>query len=46
MRIPRFVGIGILVLIGLVPVGWFVANQISDWQTRQELAEQAAAIAA
>ena len=46
MRIPRFVRIAIVVLIGLALVAWFVATQISRWQTRKALAQQAAAIAA
>ena len=46
MRIPRFVRIAILVLIGLALVGWFAATQISHWQTRKALAQHAAAIAA
>ena len=46
MRIPRFVRIGTLVLIGLVLVAWIAAPQISRWQTRKALAQQAAAIAA
>jgi outer membrane protein assembly factor BamB len=46
MRIPRFVRISFLVLIGLALVGWFVANQVSRWQTRKALAQQAEAIAA
>jgi outer membrane protein assembly factor BamB len=46
MRIPRFVGIAILVLIGLGLVAWFVSTRISRWQTKKALAQQAAAIAA
>jgi outer membrane protein assembly factor BamB len=45
-RILRFVGIAVVVIIGLVPVVYFGGNQIALWQTKQELAEQAAAIAA
>ena len=46
MRILRFVGITIVALIGLALVGWVVVNQISRWQTKKGLAQQAAAIAA
>jgi outer membrane protein assembly factor BamB len=46
MRLPRFVGIAIPVFIGLALVAWFVPTRISHWQTRKELAQQAAAIAA
>jgi outer membrane protein assembly factor BamB len=46
MRIPRFVRIAILVLIGLALVAWLVPPQISRWQTRKALAQQAEAIAA
>ncbi len=46
MRILRFIGITIVALIGLALVGWVAFNQISRWQTKKSLAEQAAAIAA
>jgi outer membrane protein assembly factor BamB len=46
MRILRFLGIAIVALIGLALVGWVVANQVSRWQTKKSLTEQAAAIAA
>jgi outer membrane protein assembly factor BamB len=46
MRILRYAGIAIVALIGLALVGWVVANQISRWQTKQSLAQQAAEIAA
>jgi outer membrane protein assembly factor BamB len=46
MRILRLVGITIVCLIGLALVGWVVFNQISRWQTKKDLAQQAAAIAA
>lgn len=46
MRILRFVGITFVALIGLALVGWVVTNQISRWQTKKSLAQQAAEIAA
>jgi outer membrane protein assembly factor BamB len=46
MRIPRFVRSAFLVLIGLALVAWLVPPQISRWQTRKALAQQAAAISA
>lgn len=46
MRILRFIGITVVALVGLALVGWFVANQISRWQTKKSLEQQAAAIAA
>ena len=46
MRIPRFVRIAAVVLIGLALVAWLVATQMSRWQTRKALAQQAAAITA
>lgn len=46
MRILRFIGISIVVLICLALVGWFAVNQVSRWQTKQSLAQQAAEIAA
>jgi outer membrane protein assembly factor BamB len=46
MRILRFVGIAIVALIGLGLVGWVVFNQVSRWQTKKSLAQQAAEIAA
>jgi outer membrane protein assembly factor BamB len=46
MRILRFVGIAIVALIGLALVGWVVFNQVSRWQTKKSLAQQAAEIAA
>jgi outer membrane protein assembly factor BamB len=46
MRILRFVGIAIVALICLALVGWVVVNQVSRWQTKKSLAQQAAEIAA
>jgi outer membrane protein assembly factor BamB len=46
MRILRYAGIAIVALIGLALVGWVVATQVSRWQTKQSLAQQAAEIAA
>jgi outer membrane protein assembly factor BamB len=46
MRILRFVGIAIIALICLALVGWVVVNQVSRWQTKKSLAQQAAEIAA
>jgi outer membrane protein assembly factor BamB len=46
MRIPRFVRIAVVVLIGLGLVAWLAGTQISRWQTNKALAQQAAAIAA
>ncbi len=46
MRTRRLVRIVLPVLIGLALVAWLVPPQIARWQTRQALAQQAAAIAA
>jgi outer membrane protein assembly factor BamB len=46
MRIPRFIGKALVVLIVLALAGWFVINQVERWQTTKRLAQQAEAIAA
>lgn len=46
MRILRFLGITIVALVGLALVAWVVVNQVTRWQARKGLDEQAAAIAA
>ena len=46
MRILRFLGKAVLVLIVLAGIGYVVFNQVMKWQTQNALAEQAAAIAA
>ena len=46
MRIPRFIGKALVVLIVLAIVGWAVINQVERWQTTNALEKQAAAIAA
>jgi outer membrane protein assembly factor BamB len=46
MRMLRFLGKAVLVLIPLALVAWFAGEQITRWQTNKRLEEQAAAIAA
>ena len=46
MRILRFLGKAILVLVPLGLLAWFAGEQITRWQTNKRLEEQAAAIAA
>jgi outer membrane protein assembly factor BamB len=45
MRVLRFLGKAVLVLVPLALVAWFVSGQITRWQTNKRLEEQAAAIA-
>ena len=45
MRMLRFLGKAVLVLVPLALVAWFVSGQITRWQTNKRLEEQAAAIA-
>ena len=45
MRMLRFLGKALLVLVPLALVAWFVSGQITRWQTNKRLEEQAAAIA-
>jgi outer membrane protein assembly factor BamB len=46
MRLLRFLGKAVLVLVPLALVVWFVGEQIARWQTNKRLEEQASAIAA
>ena len=46
MRMLRFAGKAVLVLVLLALVAYFVMEQITRWQTHKRLEEQAAAIAA
>ena len=46
MRMLRFLGKAVLVLIPLALVGWFAMEQVTRWQTTKRLEEEAAAIAA
>jgi outer membrane protein assembly factor BamB len=45
MRMLRFLGKAVLVLVPLALVGWFVSGLVTRWQTNKRLEEQAAAIA-
>ena len=46
MRMLRFLGKAVLVLVPVALVAWFAMEQITQWQTMKRLEEQADAIAA